>query len=274
MKRNASIIPLAVLSLGTAASVACGSIQALFATPTPTVTNTPTRTPTATPTRTLTPTPSMTPTRTATPRPDISGAVLALEDLPPGFETIPMDQFGLSDDALGSEDLPFETAFGFLEAEHFEFVVGFTALLLTSLERASFDLSLRHPDFLMDSMLQSMGATQVSGQQEIAGMDDIGDASVGITMAIDLGGLPFRTDIAIFRRDIVGCVILLMYPRGETPLVAIDEAATKLDERVVEVLARPVPAAAATRRGGLTSADWRPLADPAIAAERTPRPDA
>jgi hypothetical protein len=119
------------------------------------------------------------------------------------------------------------------------------------MEQSSFDRGLRHPDYVMDSLLQGMGATQVTAQQEVAGMDGIGDASIGVSMRLNLRGLPFQVDVALFRYDIVGCVIMVMYPQGTAPSISLEEVALKMDERVAEVLSFS-PARSLSKRGDAT----------------------
>ena len=199
-------------------------------TPTPTVTASPTNTPTPTAS------PTNTPTVTTAPLSDLSDAVLTLQDFPSGFEEIPPATFGFTKEDLSQEGFTVESLFAFLEAEHFEFVVGFTTLLPTGLEQAGFDVALRQPDFLLESLIVGMGPVDILEQKELPGLDDIGDASVGLTVVIDVEGFPMRVDVVAFRRDIAGAFVIIMYLDGEVPIVPIGDVARKFDERVVGVL--------------------------------------
>jgi hypothetical protein len=162
--------------------------------------------------------------------------VLTLEDLPSGFEAIPIDEFGLAKEDLSSDEFTVEGIFAFFEAERFEVVMGFTTLILTRLEQAGFDVSLRQPDSLMESFIEGMGATEVLEREELAHLNDIGDASTGLTLVAEIADIPMRMDVTIFRRDIVGAFVLVMYLEGDDPIVTLDEIANKLDDRIVEVL--------------------------------------
>ncbi len=208
-------------------------------TPTPTATSTPTPTPTLTPTPTPTPIPTSTstPTVTPTPGPDLSEAVLTLEDLPPGFEAIPPDEFGFTKEDLSQEDFTVEETFIFMEAEHFELIMGFTTLVSTRIEQAGFDAGLRRSDFLMGAFIEGMGEADILEEEELSGLDDIGDASGGWTVVADMEGIPMRIDTVAFRRDIVGVFIFVMYIDGDVPVVPVGDVARKLDDRVIEVLA-------------------------------------
>ena len=140
-------------------TVACGSLQSLFATPTPTATNVPTSTytpqPTSTPTDTPTPlftpteipTQTPTPTITATTSLDYAEAGLTLDDFPPGFVEIPPDELV---DALGligeQQGLPSVTSFMFIHAGEGEIVIGFVNLITSTLSQVNVDLLINNPE--------------------------------------------------------------------------------------------------------------------------------
>jgi len=218
----------------------CGSLTTLFATPTPTPTHTPTPTLTPTPTITPSPTPTATPTNTPTvtptPRPDLSQAVLTIEDLPSGFEAIALEEIGITKDDLSNNEFKVESTFAFLEPKNFEFILGFTTLLPSRIDQAGFDLALRNPEFLAESLLQGMGGTEILEQNTLPHLNNIGDASAGLTVVANIEGIPMRMDVVVFRRDTVGAFIFVMYLNGDVPMVSIDEAANKLDARISKVL--------------------------------------
>ncbi len=55
-------------------------------------------------------------------------------------------------------------------------------------------------------------------------------------MVADMEGIPMRMDMAVFRRDIIGAFVLVMYLDGDVPVLTIEEVTSKFDERIVEVL--------------------------------------
>lgn len=194
--------------------------------------------PTATPTATLIPTATNTalPVPTATPSgPALSDLVLTLADLPPGFEIVSLEDFGLTREALSGDDLTVESVFVFMEYARFEFVMGFTTLLETRLDQASFDAELGDTDYLIDAFVLGLGASEVLEQGEIPGLA-VGDTSAGLTVVADLEGIPMRMDIVVFRRDVIGAFVLIMYLDGDVPVIPITEVAGKLDDRIVEIL--------------------------------------
>lgn len=197
--------------------------------PPPTLTATP-------PPPTLTPTPINTPTATPPSGLDLSKELLSLEDLPSGFEAISLAEFGLTKEDLSGDDFTVESVFAFMGTEPFELVMGFTTLLPTRLDQAGFDVGLGQPGFLMESFVEGMGATDILEQKELAHLNDIGDASAGLTVLADMEGIPMRMDMAVFRRDIVGAFVLVMHIDGDVPVLTVDEATRILDDRIVEML--------------------------------------
>ena len=48
-------------------------------------------------------------------------------------------------------------------------------------------------------------------------------------------------EMVAFRRDAVGAFVAVMYFDGDAPIVPIDEAARKFDDRIVEALSEDTP---------------------------------
>lgn len=210
---------------------------AIFATPTaqaPTATSTPM--PTDTPTPSPTPTPTDTPPPSPAPLPDLSDAVLTLDDLPPGFAVMPPEQLGLTPEDLSGEGFEAESVFTFLEPSTFQLIMGFTILVPDTIQQAGFDLALRNPEFLLNQFAGGMGATAVIEQQALPDLDDIGDASTGLTVVADLEGISMRIDMVVFRTGLAGAMVMLMYPDGVDPDISIGETAHRLEEKLAEVL--------------------------------------
>ena len=197
----------------------------------------PTNTPTITPTITPTFPPTNTPTITTTPLPDISGAVLALDDLPPGFEEIPPEEFGLSKEDMSDDEFVVENIFLFMQVEPLELIMGFNILFPNKLDQLSFDVALTQPELFMESFLMAFELGDGNDIKELPDLAIYGDASAGFTLAADMGmGMVMRMDVAVIRRDIVGAILMIMYIDGEATTVTIDELASKMDERLIEVL--------------------------------------
>ena len=204
---------------------------AIFATQTaqaPTATPTPTPSPTPTPTDTPPPSP--------TPLPDLSDAVLTLDDLPPDFADMPLEQLGLTPEDLSGEGFEAESVFAFLEPSTFQLIMGFTLLVPDTIQQAGFDLALRNPEFLLNLFVGGMGATEVVEQQELPDLNNIGAASTGLTVVADLEGISMRIDMVVFRTGLAGAMVMLVYPDGVDPDISIGELARRLEERLAEAV--------------------------------------
>jgi len=189
----------------------------------------------ATPTPMLIATPTDAPTIASPPR-ALADAVLTQEDFPSGFAPIDLDEFGLSKDDLSVEGFTVETLFAFMGEDPFEIIMGFTTILPTQIDQAGFDIALGQPEFLMESFVGGMGATDIQDQRELTHLNDIADASVGLTLVADMGGIPMRMDMVVFRRDIAGAFIFVFYIDGTVPALTVEDVTYKMDDRFIEVL--------------------------------------
>jgi hypothetical protein len=156
--------------------------------------------------------------------------------LPAGFEEMPLGQMGLSKEALSQENFEIESLFAYLDSSTFQIVLGFTLLIPDQLERAGFDMALRNPDFLLNLLAGSMGDVDVIEKEALPGMDDIADASAGLTVLAEVSGIEMRMDLAVFRRDVAGAFILVMHVEGQTPTITVRDAALSLEQRLAGVL--------------------------------------
>ena len=190
-------------------------------------------TPRATPTPT--PSPSPTPTPAAV---DFWDMVLTLDDFPAGFEQIPVDDSDIVNEGLGGKKWPIQSAFIFFEPDDYQFVIGGIQLLQGRLDQVQFDAGVHRPEFMLQWMIQSMGLSGILDEGVLPGLDDIGDASSGITVASEGTGegLPMRLDLVAFRRHTVGAYVIVTYVDGENPVVEVGRLARMFDERIIDVL--------------------------------------
>jgi len=226
MKKRRKILPLIVLALAMLLTPGCDVLQGLSPAPT------------ATPTATITPSPTNTPLPTATSTPEgpgLSDLVLSLGDLPAGFQMVSPEEFGLTRESLSGDDLTVVSVFAFMEYARFEFVMGFTTLLETRLDQESFDAELGDTDYLIEAFVLGLGASAVLEQGVIPGLE-VGDTSAGLTVVANLEEIPMRMDMVVFRRDVIGAFVLIMYLDGDVPIIPVAEVAGKLDERIIDLL--------------------------------------
>ena len=169
-------------------------------------------------------------TPTQAPEPDISSAVLTLEDLPAGFEEISTDEIGITEADFSEEALQPEEIFIFLNSENFQMVFGFNFLLTKTLDRAAFDVAISQPEISLPAMVNGMGSENVQDEKIIDGFEDIGDAQVGMTMITNMEGVPVRVDVLMFRRDVIGVMVMSMVLDGGDPNITLHDLGLKLDQ--------------------------------------------
>ncbi|MCH8109328.1 MAG: LppX_LprAFG lipoprotein [Chloroflexi bacterium] len=197
--------------------------------------------PTPAPVAVLTATPM--PSPTPLPAGPLSAAVLTLDDFPAGFEEVSAAELGLGEGAALLDGLIIESSFAFANVDTFEFVFGFTLLIPTALEQIGFDLALSQPEFLLGSIASGIveEGTEITEQVTLSDLDSFGEKSAGLSIAFNSEGIPFRMEMVAFRRETVGAFAAIMYFDGDTPIVTIDEAAGRFDDRIIEVLSVSAP---------------------------------
>lgn len=208
------------------ASLACSPAAILGPTPTPTAASTPT--PTSTPTSTPTRVPSSTPPPTETAEPL---ALLVLEDLPPGFESVPPEEFGLQEGQEFAEGFTIGNAFAFVEPTSFEVIFGFTMPLERRLDQVGFDAALERPELLIEGIVVGMGETGYEDVSVLEGMDQVGDKSNGIGLVMSIDPLAFQVEMIVFRKGELGAFLMRMYFQGEQPSTVIRELAESMAAR-------------------------------------------
>lgn len=192
-------------------------------------------------------------TQMAAEKPTSAQATLTLEDLPPGFTKLPPElaaEFASRLSVLSQQvrqgSLKPENFFAFANPENFQIVLGFTNKFPAQPEQASFDASLQQlqkPEVQqrllsqLQEQLKNYGEIKVTEYRALPGLNNLADASTGITLALEMQGQPLRLDFAAFRRNKVGAFTAVMYPNGEQPAIAVGDVAQKLDNRIVQLSA-------------------------------------
>jgi len=184
--------------------------------------------------------PTSTPKPTSTPVPvsSISDVVLLLEDLPQGFESVPLREI---DWEPGTQllDWTIASASAFVNAESVEIVGSYTVLIPDPADQAGFDLDLDDPGFLqavIDELAKDLRISDIVEPRVLAGLTGFGDASGGVTFLYGSKSVPLRMDVVALRRGEVVAVMVSSYPRDAMTLVPISAAVQKIDDRVKRLL--------------------------------------
>ena len=180
--------------------------------------------------------PTQTPPPTQAPKPDISSAVLTLDDLPSGFEGFSPEEMGISMNDFSDEEFQPEDVFIFINSQDFQMVFGFNFLLTERLDRTAFDIGMSQPEITIPALVDGMGSENVQDEKLLEGLEDIGEVQIGMTMIADMEGTPAQVDVLMFRRDIIGAMVMSIVLEGQTPNITIHELGRKLDQHIQESL--------------------------------------
>ncbi len=184
-------------------------------------------------------------------------ATLTLEDLPSGFTELPPEiatilasRLEVIQQQLGQEKMKPENFFAYVNPQNFQVVLGCTGKLPNQSEQASFDASLekaKQPEVqqkilsLLQEQLKTFGEVKVTDYRLIPGLNNLANASTGMTLTLEMKGQPLRFDLAAFRRNTTGALTGVMYANGEKPAVGVGDLAQKLDQRIEQVSGNTMP---------------------------------
>lgn len=205
----------------------CGSASELLSTSTPAITSTPSNTP------------PPTATFTSTPAPDISAARISLNELPAGFEEIPADEFGLDKTTSSNDTFKPEVVFAFVNTTQFQMIIGMNFFVSGGLERVGFDLAVNQPEKALKEMASALGTQNVRDEKILEGLDDVGDARIGMTMIADMEGMegtPMQVDIMLFRRDTIGGMLISMTFAEKPGSISLHDLGKLFDQNIQKTL--------------------------------------
>ncbi|MFE1748173.1 hypothetical protein [Coleofasciculus sp. H7-2] len=236
------------LSLLTGALWVGGSFQSTFATPLIVAQEAPVQTPAPEP-KVAPSAPA--PTQAPTTQPASSDVKLTLEDLPAGFQELPPDvaveiasKLDVLRQQLTQANMKPENFFAFVNPENFQIVLGFTGNMPNQPEQAKFDAGLQEMQnpqkqqqmlSLLRERLKAYQGLEVVEYKPLPELNNLGNASGGMTLALKIQEQPVRMDIAAFRRNSTGALTAVMYVNGKQPAVQVGDVVRKLDSRILQV---------------------------------------
>lgn len=168
--------------------------------------------------------------------PNFSQLVLTAPDLPKSFQAMPPADLEQLRRDLSQEDFQVASVFAFMDPNNFDLVMGITTQIQSAAEQQDFDRTLNQPEVLQAMLTEGLGETEIKGRQPLTNLNNIGNSAGGVSLDVNIQGVPARLDIIAFRRDVVGAFVFVMYLSEENPLVPATEVAQKLDARVMKML--------------------------------------
>jgi len=168
--------------------------------------------------------------------PDISKARVSLSELPDGFEEIPTDQIPFGQATSGANKFQPEAVFVYANGSQFQMIFGMNFLLAKALDRTSFDFALNQPEITLKQLAGSLGSQKIRDEKIIESMEGVGESQIAMTMLADVKNIPMRVNVGMFRRGIVGGMILSMTLEGEPENISLQELGTLFDQHIQESL--------------------------------------
>jgi hypothetical protein len=121
------------------------------------------------------------------------------------------------------------------EGDDSQFVFGITGLILEH-EQQEFDAQISRPEMSVEEVVNSLDHNGILEQEEIGGLEDLGDVAVGYHYLLDMEGIELRLNVIVFRRDIAGVMMFTGYVDGYPEAASVRELAYTLDQRIFPTL--------------------------------------
>ncbi|MEJ2561517.1 MAG: hypothetical protein P8Z42_02400 [Anaerolineales bacterium] len=195
------------------------------ATWTPTQTLLPTQTSTVTPSPTMTLSPTHIKTSTSPPtRADVpmdltlTSTTIQRSDLPPGFEQIEYDRQGVKYLPLEDEGIAAMGAVFYTNRETRSSVLSVTFAFANPASQLIFDQSLDDLEGIMQEKFDELGLYEMGIEVDLQVLQDfpkIGEKSAAAHLELGISGLKTMTDIALFRIEGYGGVVMIVPPATE-----------------------------------------------------------
>ncbi|MEW5719968.1 MAG: hypothetical protein AB1817_15170 [Chloroflexota bacterium] len=214
-------------------------------TETPAATNTPVFPPTPVVPQPTT-APTNTPIPTLPPLPNLSAIKLAAKDLPAGFQDVSADnlkKMNLTEEALGNAfrsvgaQARVQNLAAFQHSQRSQIALGFLIFPLTAAEKIALDTQLANSDSALKTWGEALvGAAGVAKAKPLAGVDKLGNTSLGFTTTTTMLGVNVRADSVMITRGAVVEVVMSFHPEAVPPALATADLAKLLDTRLAAAL--------------------------------------
>jgi len=165
--------------------------------------------------------------------PDISAAKISLSELPAGFEELSPDELGMNEASIGMEP---EASFAFVNTRHLQMIFGVDFFVVKQIDRVNLDITLNQPEIGLKQMVSAIGTENVHDEKILTGLEDVGDVQVGMTMVADIEDIPMKVDMLVFRRGIVGAILVSMTMEGQDPNISLHDLGKLFDQHIQEAL--------------------------------------
>ncbi len=179
----------------------------------------------------------------------ISPSWLQREDIPPEFRALPDnvarsigDRFRVVTRFFGQETFQLDRYSAFINPADLQVVLAFSGSLPTQTDQLDFDSAMRRlqqPDFqrqflgLLRQSALELPQVSILNYQPLANLNQLANSSTGVRMTVQAGDRVWLMDIVPFRRNTVGALAVVIYPREVTNPLSVGAIAQRLDGRII-----------------------------------------
>lgn len=168
-------------------------------------------------------------------QPDLSGVVLAIADLPPGFQAASLET--MAPIAAGFTQAPFfdvasTSGFTMAHSEGPELIVTFGGMFVEDNPLRDDAPATQKPLYAVYMFIIGTGTQEITGDGQLSGMEGIGQEAQGYFGLANLNNHPIRVDLVVLRRGRAGIYVFHLYPQNWTPATSVIKLAQVLDARL------------------------------------------
>ena len=176
--------------------------------------------------------------------------LLQPEDMPPEFRVLPSpvarsigDRLRVVTRFFGQENFQLDRYSAFVNPADLQIILGFTGSLPNQNDQASFDTTMRQlqqPQFqqqlvnLLRRNIAELPQVSIIDSQPLRNVNDVANASAGLRMTVQFRDQVWLIDAVPFRRDRVGALAAVVYPRNVASPLPVSAVARRLDDRIIE----------------------------------------
>jgi hypothetical protein len=168
--------------------------------------------------------------------PDLSTARISLKELPQGYQEIDTQKILASQKASGQDDFAPEGLFAYVNPTDFHMILGMDFLLVESVDKLGFNMALSNAKNTLPEFAGAMGGQNVRETKALEGLETLGEKQAAMTMLADVQEVPMRVNAVMFRRGIVGGLLLSMTIEGKPENIPFQEVAELFDQHIQESL--------------------------------------
>ncbi len=169
----------------------------------------------------------------------LASTLIQLSDLPPGFEVIPYDKQAVKYLPLKDEGIAAMESVFYSNQQTRCSVLSVTFAFANPASQLIFDQSVDDIEAIMQEKFDELGLYEMGIEVDLQVLSDfpaIGEESVAIHLELGFSGIKTMTDIAMFRIEGYGGVVMIVPSTTEPEAVELKELALLQYGRMVAIL--------------------------------------